>query len=64
VDEIIDKIQALKKTETYFLNLYSVNSMTIENDIRDFYEGVKILAVWVNKENYKIYDLEFETLDE
>lgn len=38
--------------------------MTIESDIRDFYEGVKILAVWVNKENYKIYDLEFESLDE
>ena len=54
----------LKKTETFFLNLYSVNSQTIEDDIREFYHGVKILAVWVNKENYKIYDLEFETLEE
>lgn len=62
--EIIEKISMLKKTETYFLNLYSVNFQTIEDDIRGFYKGVEILSVWVNKENYKIYDLEFETLDE
>ena len=41
-----------------------MNPATTENDIREFYKDISIQNVWVNKDNYRIYDLEFETLDE
>lgn len=61
---ILEKLDTYGKTNNCFLNLYSVNKNTTENQIRDFYSGVDILNVWVNKENYRIYDLEFKNRQE
>lgn len=59
--DILAKIQTNKKTPTFFLNLYNVNTRTTETDIRNFFKGCEIKNVWVNKDNYKVYDIEVET---
>ena len=64
-EQIIEKQENIQNSSgSYFLNQYSVSKLATEDDIRKFYEGIEIKKVQVNKENYKVYDLEFQKKEE